>query len=305
MLRTIGPLTVPSLFGGARLWAVFAIGVFIPLSQDSHHASAQQLMPAEDFAPGWRKAEAGRSFTGQDLFNHINGGADLFLEFGFNRLLVQRYTDGSAELVLSAYEMENATAALGVYLMKMGRESPFPEIDSRNSSDDAQATILEGRWFLQVDNFGQPAAPRSVVAALANDLIGRIPDESPQPLLDLLPPADRKAGSERLIRGPVALQPFFTFGEGDVLMLEGETFGVLADYEKPDGTRWTHLIIVYPSPEAATGALDNLRARLDPYLSVTETREYGFDFLDYQSRGGSVDRSGARLEIRFKVAELN
>lgn len=120
------------------------------------------------------------------------------------------------------------------------------------------------------------------MAALANDMLGRIPDESPQPLLDLLPVADRNTGSERLIRGPVALQPFFTFGEGNILLLEGKTFGVLADYEKPNGDRWTHLIIVYLSLEAASGALDNLRSGLDPYLSVTETRRVRFFGLPVQ-----------------------
>jgi hypothetical protein len=88
----------------------------------------QTILPDSGFAPGWEKSEALRTFTGQDLFNHIDGGAELFLEFGFVKLSVQAYASGKAELTLNAYEMESSASALGIYLMKMGRETPFAEV---------------------------------------------------------------------------------------------------------------------------------------------------------------------------------
>jgi hypothetical protein len=102
-------------------------------------------IPEPGFAPGWTKAGPLRTFTGQDLFNQIDGGAELFLEFGFVKLRLQAYARGKAELTLNAYEMESAASALGIYLMKMGRETPFPEIGARNSCEEIQLTILKGR----------------------------------------------------------------------------------------------------------------------------------------------------------------
>jgi len=287
------------------LAAALVLGAAAPASDATYDPLVQEFLPRDGFAPGWERSEGARRFTGQDLFNHINGGADLYLEFGFERLYVQSYTDGSAELVLSTYEMEDATAALGVYLMKKGRESSFAEISARNSSEEAQSTILHGRWFIQIDNFGYPAAPRTAVAALANDLLGRIEGEQPAPILEVLPEVDRVPGSERLIRGPIGLMPFFTFGEGDILQLDGTTNGALADYEAADGTTWTQLVVVYPSTDAANAAYDNLQTNLDPYLNVTETRSNGFDFVDFQNKGGSVELVTARLILRFKISELD
>jgi hypothetical protein len=98
------------------------------------NASAQSLLPGDGFSAGWKKTGLARTFISQDLFNHIDGGAELFLEFGFVRLLVQTYGGGSSELTAAVYEMESAAAALGIYLMKMGKETPFSEIAARNSS---------------------------------------------------------------------------------------------------------------------------------------------------------------------------
>ncbi len=191
-------------------------------------APGESAIPAATFAPGWALAGALRTFTGQDLFNQIDGGAELFLEFGFVRLRLQAYARDKGELTLNAYEMESAASALGVFLMKMGRETPFPEIMARNSSEEAQMTIVKGRFFVQIDNLGEAPASRAEAAALANAFLARVTAESVPTPLDALPAEGRVAGSERLIRGPYGLQPYFTFGEGDILQLDGKIFGALA-----------------------------------------------------------------------------
>jgi hypothetical protein len=267
-------------------------------------AWAQGILPPDGFAPGWKKGEALRTFTGQDLFNHIDGGADLFLEFGFARLFVQAYSNGTSELTAAVYVMESAAAALGVYLMKMGRETPFPEVPARNSSEEAQLTIVKGRHFIQIDNFDATPAPRAAATALAGAVLARLPDEKPESALDRLAPENRISGSERLIRGPIALQPYYTFGEGDILALNGVVFGALADYRASDGSIFTRLLIPYLSPAAARAVLENLRTNLDPYLKIVADHPDGFDFSDFQKKYGRIELRSELLEIRFKLADL-
>jgi len=262
-------------------------------------AAAPAAIPDAGFASGWARSGPLRTFTGQDLFNQIDGGAELFLEFGFVRLRLQAYARGRAELTLDAYEMESPASALGIYLMKMGRETPFPEIAARNSSEEVQLTILKGRYFVQVDNLGEEPASRAEAAALANAFLAGVEDEPAETPLRALPAEGLAPGSERLIRGPYGLQPYFTFGEGDILSLGGRTFGALAQYRMPDGTAFTRLIVPYPDAAAAAAALTHLGANLDPYLKVTGERPDGFDFVDHQSKPGRVALAGAVLDIRF------
>ena len=183
--------------------------------------------------------------------------------------------------------------------MKMGREAPFAGITARNSSEEVQLTILKGRYFIQVDNLGEVAASRAETIALANAFLAGVAEESAPTPLDLLPAEGQEPGSERLIRGPYGLQPYFTFGEGDILSLGGRIFGALAEYRLADGSTFPDSSCPYPDPDASAAALGYLKANLDPYLKVTRDRTDGFDFVDFQAKKGSVTRAGAVLDIRF------
>ena len=285
---------------GCAVTASLAVGGSFAARQT---VSGPSAVPGPGFAPEWVKAGPLRTFTGQDLFNQIDGGAELFLEFGFARLRVQAYTRDKAELTLDVYEMEGAASALGVYLMKMGNETPYPEVSARNSSEEAQLTIVKGRFFVQVDNLGDVPASKAEAVALANAFLAGVAEESAVTPLGGLPAEGKVSGSERLVRGPYALQPYFTFGEGDILSLGGRIFGALAEYRMPDGSAFTRLIIPYPDLDAAAAALARLKANLDPYLKVTGDRPDGFDFVDFQAKKGIVARSSAVLDIRFKSTE--
>jgi len=258
-------------------------------------------IPEPGFAAGWAKAGPLRTFTGQDLFNQIDGGAELFLEFGFAKLRLQAYARDKAELTLNAYEMESAASALGIYLMKMGRETPFPEIAARSSGEEAQVAILKGRFFIQIDNLGDVPASKAEVAALANAFLAGAAAESAPTPLDLLPAEGKVPGSERLVRGPYGLQPYFTFGEGDILQLGGKTFGVVANYRESPNAAFLRFIIPYAKETQAGSVYANLLANLDPYLKVLEAREGVFVFEDHRGKFGIVEWKGSNLDIRVSL----
>ncbi|OGD12713.1 MAG: hypothetical protein A2Y86_08270 [Candidatus Aminicenantes bacterium RBG_13_62_12] len=190
---------------------------------------------------------------------------------------------------------------MGIYLMKMGRETPFPEIAARNSGEEAQIAIVKGRYFIQVDNLGDVPASRAEAVALANAFLAGVAEESALTPLDALPAEGKVPGSERLVRGPYGLQPYFTFGEGDILSLGGRIFGALANYrEGPDAVS-LRFIIPYAG-EAQTGSVyDNLLANLDPYLKVLGTRQGAFVFEDHREKFGIVERKGPNLDIRVNL----
>jgi len=267
---------------------------------------AQDALPSDGFAPGWKAAGKSRTFIEKDLFNHIDGGAELYLEFGFRKLLVQTYASGTAELDLELYEMTEPDAALGIYLMNAGRETPWPEIPARNSSEDAQVVAIKGPYYLKINSFVPGATLRPAMISLAKAALDRLPEAPAGAPLALLPANSLVPGSGRLIRGPVGLQPFYTFGEGDILGLGGKTFAALGQYKTADGKTYNRLVIMYASADAAAAVIENLRVNHDPYMTIpVGNSPDSFTFSDFQKKYGQVMRRGARLEIVFNATALD
>lgn len=84
------------------------------------------LTPSESAAPGWKKVENLRVFSREDLYGYIDGGAELFLELGFDQLTLQKYRNGASEFAVEIYRMTDPAAATGIYLMKCGKETRDP-----------------------------------------------------------------------------------------------------------------------------------------------------------------------------------
>jgi hypothetical protein len=254
--------------------------------------------PEETALPdGWTEAEQELRFVGNDLYGHINGGAEIYHEFGFRDLEVRRFSNETREISLEEYRMDGPEAALGIYLMTTGEETPVEGVSARNSGSPYQISAVRGKYLLQVLN---PSGDKSIVGDMVrilNGAIRRIPDKEPEDFFVHLPKGGLVPGSEKLIRGPLALQPIFTFGEGDILRLRGRIYGVAGDYELGEGNRIHRIVVPYPSEEQARKALDHLTAHLDSYLRVRRTWETGFVFSDYRSRFGLVELKGNVLDL--------
>jgi hypothetical protein len=230
-----------------------------------------------------------RHFEPQALYGHIDGGAELFLEFGFAGLDVQ----GGVE----SYRMTDAAAALGVYLAKCGAEAPWPEVRARNTGGDYQLMAVKGTLFLIVKNpDGDPAA-RPAMIETANALLDREIEAPPLAIWDELPAEGFVAGSAFLFRGRFALDPVFTFGEGDVLLVEGRALGAGARYVDAGGAPLRRLVVVYADDAAARAAFVHLAANLDPYLTVVERGDDALILRDHAGAFAVVRPVGPRLDI--------
>lgn len=261
------------------------------------------ILPNDNFAPGWTTSGKTLVFTKNDLYGYIDGGAELFLEFGFKELIVQNYRQGENEIVLEVYQMESPESALGIYLMKCGEETPIEGIDARNSGNKYQFTVVKGSCFLQVNSFAGDEKLIPVMTLLIQQTLKFIARENPVKIFDTLPKENLVPGSELIVRGFYALQPIYTFGEGDILQLKGKIFGAVGDYKEPDNSRYTQLVIKYPIADSALSAYHYLLTNLDSYLKVEEKWETGFIFQDFQAKFGLVKVRKNVLDIKIKLSQ--
>ena len=77
-----------------------------------------RILPVSGLLPGWALEGPIKKYTGEDLFEYINGEAELYVQFGFKILTAGLYLkDGNDKLGIAAdvYEMGSALEAFGIY----------------------------------------------------------------------------------------------------------------------------------------------------------------------------------------------
>jgi hypothetical protein len=250
--------------------------------------------PGDGFAGSWSRSGEHLVFTGPDLYNHIDGGAEVFLELGFELLEVQRYGSATGELTVELYRMTDHAAALGVYLLKCGQEAPAAELADRNTVNPYQLQLVRGSSYLTVNRMrGEPTVADMV--GFARQVASALDGDATDPFA-ALPAAGRVAGSERVIRGPFTLQEVLTLGEGNVLQLGTSVTALVADYDE-GGERITRLVAAYPDASGADAAFANLRGHLDPHLAVVREEPERLLLRDHASRFLVVVRQGVALTV--------
>jgi len=264
-------------------------------------ADDTDLLPTSGFAGVWQRDGAAKLFRGAELYGAIDGGAEIFLEFGFERVTIQRYLARSQEISLALYRMSDPAAALGIYLAKCGKETPEPSFYERHTAGRYQLACVRERFFAVVENPAGVPALAPVLVAFARALAAKLPASTPVAELALLPKQGQIAGSQRLIRGPVAFAELITLGEGDVLELRGAVTAAAASYGDPGAH--TLVLVPYLDAPAAAAAFAFLSRHLDPEIKPLAETATKIVFKDYAGGFGDVTLAGSVITVRFHLAE--
>lgn len=259
------------------------------------------LLPADDAVPGWKRTEPPRVYSGPELYELIDGGAEIFFEHGFERVTVQKYVLGADEIGIDLYAMRDAAAALGIYLARCGDETPAGGLGLRHTAGRHELLAVQGAYYVVVENQSGSAERAADLVAFARALAPRLPAAEPVAALEALPKDDRLPGSERLVRGPLALESFIQLGEGDILQLGGRVTAAAATYQGPAG-RFTLVVVPYPDAATARRAFAHVLAHLDPEIRPLSRTGSRLVFRDYSGTFGEVDLDGARIDLRLGLA---
>ena len=257
------------------------------------------LLPPDKSVEAWSKSGGPKVFTKADLYGRIDGGAEAFLELGFDQLLVQGYraTPAGPEIAVEIYRMSDATAARGIYLSKCGTEKRDASLRERHTVNRYQLMFQRDRYFAIIGNASGTEALQPTLVRFGSALASRMPADGPVPVLGLLDKRDLVAGSERIMRGAFGLQAVYTLGDGDVLQLGGKLAAAAGDYKIAALGAITKIVANYPTPATAAAAFRNIKARLDSYLKPTRSTETRLVFRDFEKKYGSVQLDQSRLEI--------
>jgi hypothetical protein len=156
--------------------------------------------PIESLVPkvvpeGWTLRDAPETFTKETLFEHIDGQADLFLQYGFEKSVLAIYRNMNSaddKIDVDIYDMGNPTQAFGVFSRFRQKESPAGfGLDSYLG--ERYALFYKGRYFVVLQ---ATEADPSILKQLAKSIDAEILDTSPPPKeIQYFPKTGLKPGS--------------------------------------------------------------------------------------------------------------
>ncbi|MGZ7065033.1 MAG: DUF6599 family protein [Candidatus Aminicenantales bacterium] len=158
---------------------------------------------------GWVLSGNPRTFSRDGLYGYVDGGAEVFLQYGFRDLTVfslipDKAADPKKAVTLEIYRMDSPKDAFGIFSTRReGGEAVSPGIKTFHWLGREQASLVKGNLFVNILAAGCTQA--EVGDFLASLTVNLPAGETPMPeAFSCLPEFNLIPGTERFICGDVA-----------------------------------------------------------------------------------------------------
>lgn len=158
------------------------------------------LLP-ETCSSGWIPDGRAKVYTPQNLYEYIDGEAELYLSYGFKHLVTAFYRKAGAKstgLVVNVYRMGSLLDAFGIYSNYRSPSNEPLQVGAEGFADDSQLMYYQDRYFVQIMGSGSPVPDRSAFVSCAAAISKRLPPGAGKPLeLQFLAVPGLVRGSEK------------------------------------------------------------------------------------------------------------
>jgi hypothetical protein len=239
---------------------ILAVGV---TSMSSPSTDLTSLLP--DDIGGWRTAGDDQAFTPENLFDYINGGAELYLSYGFNQVLSRTYSNPDRpDIIADIFDMGSSQNAFGVF--SHSREIVDDAIGQGSQYTSGLMLFWKDRYYVSILASPETAETKEAVFELARHIDNAIPGEGPLPgILDLLPQDSLDNASVRYFHHYIWLNSHYYVADENIFHIEKDTDAVLAKYDRED-SRYLLLVIKYPDAGRAEEGMEGFVTHYAPEL---------------------------------------
>ena len=245
-----------------------------------------KLLPAAASMNGWQMADGPADYDSDTLYEYLNGGAPLYLKFGFQRMVHVRYQLGDRSLssvTLDVYDMGSDIGAFGLYRSGRPQGAEVRDWGGEGYRSGTVAAAWKGSVSIHAeaddDRVELIEAMEDLVAKVTNGVVGCT--SLPQ-IIGLLPRDGLVPWSERIVAEDLMSHAF----------LPG---GVLATY-RVGGDEGTVFFSDLAGEPAVTEAMAELRTHHDQWGEIVDDIDSigdgGFRFSDPGLGSGAVVSTG-------------
>lgn len=129
---------------------------------------------------------APRVFTGTSLYGYIDGGAELYLEYGFSEAVVSEASFQGGKYKTEVYKMNGPEEAFGIFSVSKYRCLSIPSLTKFTCQTKYQLQLCKGPYYISIINGTGSKSDSSAMLQIGTILAGKIKEPDPQ-FTDYLP----------------------------------------------------------------------------------------------------------------------
>jgi len=211
---------------------IFSFFVLLCAS-DTHPFPTQNLLkflPSTGEVKGWQRDDSPQEYRGEDLYEYINGGAEIYHDYGFKQVVVQDFRNRNEKAIsLEIFEMEDAESAFGIYTFKTRSEDKKVSFGSDGQLSDYYLNFWKGNLLVTITGFDEDKETIEGLRELARAVDAKIKIKGEKPrLASVLPEEGLLLTSIKYFQGNLGLYNSYPFFTKDVFHLKE---GIKGDYK--------------------------------------------------------------------------
>ena len=246
--------------------ALFLLLVTLPggLSMGKGTSDLALLLP--DIIEGWKVTREDARYGRDTLYDYIDGGAELYLSYGFKRVINRTYVKANQpDMVVDIFDMATSQNAYGVFSHSM--ETVETTFGQGSQSSEGLVLFWKGPYYISIMAHPETAESKKTLIDLAKKIDGAIAEEGPLPaLLNLLPQRGLARESIRSFHHHAWLNSHYFVADQNILNIDDTTDALLAKYG--EGKKRSFLLLIqYRDDKAAHSAYDKFVKQYLPELS--------------------------------------
>ncbi len=223
---------------------------------------------------GWQlETPSPKKYNAENLFDYIDGNAEVYRALGVQEVLVYRYKNTiKEEIIIDIFDMGSSASAYGAYHNDI-RDLPDANIGNESELMSNSLTFWKDKYFIVITGIGESENMKQTILKIGKHIDEKIPNKGEPPHLIYLLPEEGLVKSEiYYFKNYDLLKVRFYLSDYDPFELKENCEGLVARYKLSNNNENFILFLVsYPSEKDAKKALKNLKE-----LSTKEYPDQGY-----------------------------
>ncbi len=210
-----------------------------------------QSLPKEIM--GWKAEEQDEFYNRETLYEYINGGAELYLTYDFQKVFVRRFMKQNVpEIVLDIYDMTTSKDAYGIFSSE--RQDEEVGIGQDSEYGGGLLRFWKDKYFVSVLGIGDEQIVNSAILELGKKVAEVIQSAGQKPeILNYLPQENLVKNRIRFFHTHTILNRQYYLASENILNLSHETDCLFAPYRNAENVSYL-LFIKYENRDSAQKA---------------------------------------------------